>query len=41
MTTHKDTAEHLSGSPLKGSCIPQRMIVSYIEVYNITVFVQV
>ena len=36
-----DTAEQLAGSPLKGSCLPQRMIVSRIEVYNITVFVKV
>lgn len=36
-----DTAEQLARSPLKGSCLPQRMIVGHVEVYNITVFVKV
>lgn len=41
MNIPMDTAEQLARSPLKGSCLPQRMIVGHVEVYNITVFVKV
>lgn len=37
MNIPKDIAEQLARSPPKGSCLPQRMIVGHVEVYNITV----